>query len=508
MILRRRRPLRALQYAAGAAVFFAVWWGGSYLLGPRVLPTPAQVFSFLANPEVLGRFVGDVSVTVGRGLLGFGLSLLVATPVGAVMGRHGAGERTGFFPLLLLQSAPPLFWITPLVLWLGTRGMVAPVVAFLVSVPLLTLHTQMAIKHIPAYAYDVFVVYAPSSWSVARELYLPHLIPVLRSNAHLGALIAIKAAMLAEWFAAQDGFGRTIRVAYQFFAMTEFVGWAFLFLVVVGFGSLLLHVVLVRLLPMYRPTKAPGGVSGAGADVADSRAPSALLAREPEKPGAPLFEVVDLSFGYGVEPLFSGVSFAVEADRPLVISGPSGCGKTTLLKCIAGILSPRHGTIRGEGQRTLVFQDDALLAHRDALGNVLLPVLPRPAVGDIRRATDCLELWGLADESAKFPYELSGGMRKRVAMSRAWFMNPDVLLLDEPFTNLDEPARRALWERFFVLALARSVATIVVTHYPDELRDFDVSFLPWESIGTGCGSAEWVLHQSASKHDQPHSQGS
>jgi NitT/TauT family transport system permease protein len=151
-----RRLRHALQYGAGAALFFTVWWGGSYAIGPRVLPAPAPVFAYLADGTVLASLLGDIALTVWRGALGFFMALTLATPVGVAMGRRGSTGRAGFFPVLLLQSAPPLFWVTPLILWLGTRGVVAPVVAFLVSFPLMTVHTQMAISHIPAYAYDVF----------------------------------------------------------------------------------------------------------------------------------------------------------------------------------------------------------------------------------------------------------------------------------------------------------------------------------------------------------------
>ena len=97
----------------------------------------------------------------------------------------------------------------------------------------------------------MFAIYAPRKDVIARELYLPHLLPALRSNVHLGVLVAVKASMLAEWFAAQDGFGRTIRLHYQFFAMTEFLSWALLFLVVVGGLSLLLKCCLDRFLPTF-----------------------------------------------------------------------------------------------------------------------------------------------------------------------------------------------------------------------------------------------------------------
>lgn len=474
------RLRKGLHYTLGIALFIALWWGGSYLAGPRLLPPPTDVVGYIASRGVVTSFFQQVVLTVGRGLLGFSVAWIVAIPLGFIMGRREAGERVGFFPLLLLQSAPPLFWVTPLVLWLGTRGMVAPVVAFLVSLPLLSVHTMNAIRAVPDYEHDVFTVYAPRPLVIARELYLPHLLPALKANIHLGILVAIKAAMLAEWFAAQDGFGRTIRIHYQFFAMTEFVSWALMFLVVVGGLSFALRTVLSRWLPQYRRT----------AMLAAGEQPGAPNTTAVTSHGADSVDlVVDrLTFGYqrsviASRPLFEEVSFTVHHGKPLVVYGESGCGKTTLLKCVADIIKPWSGRVSPTAAKvSLVFQEDALLPHRDVLGNVLLPAMPNVTGGDFESAAQCLQQWGLAGSEAKYPHELSGGMRKRLAMARAWFYDAPILLLDEPFVNLDREARSALWELLFQRLQERSQCALIITHYPEELSRFPVDLLSWTEL--------------------------
>jgi ABC-type nitrate/sulfonate/bicarbonate transport system permease component/ABC-type lipoprotein export system ATPase subunit len=435
-----RKLLRhSAYYLIGFLLFIGVWWGGSYLAGPGVLPPPSAIADYLVQPGVVASFLGQVALTVGRGVLGFSLAWIAASPLGFLMGRSPTAERIGFFPFFLLQSAPPLFWVTPLVLWLGTRGQVAPAVAFLVSLPLLTVHISSAVRHIPDYEYDVFRVYAPRPGVIARELYVPHLLPAVKSNAHLGLLVAIKAAMLAEWFAAQNGFGQTIRIHYQFFAMTEFLTWAILFLVLIGGLSLLIRTVLNRALPQYRPL-----ASAEDSELPPPEVPARFLAQA-QADAPPRLDIRHLTFAYEKEPVLNDVSLSADTSTPVVIHGESGCGKTTLLRCIAGILTPKSGTVETIGRVGLVFQEDALLAHRDALGNVLLPAMPRPTELQIEEARWCLHLWGMGDHAEQYPHELSGGMRKRLAMARAWFHSPDVLLLDEPFVNLDREARgRAL----------------------------------------------------------------
>lgn len=476
------RFTRAVQYLAGFAAFILLWWGGSLLVGPAVLPTPAMVAGYISSPAVLGSFGAQVAKTAARGLLGFSLAWAVALPAGLVMGRRSAGERLGFFPLLLLQSAPPLFWVTPLVLWLGTDGLVAPVVAFLVSLPLLAVHAATAVRHIPEYEYDVFAVYAPRPGVVARELYLPHLLPAVKSNIHLGLLVSIKASMLAEWFAAQDGFGRTIRIHYQFFAMTEFVGWALLFLVVIGGVSFSVRAMLSKALPARRATDTSKLRRETRPGAAEREEPGRRLILSGREQDAHPLEVRALSFGYSREPLFTGVSLSAEPGRPLVLTGESGCGKTTLLKCIAGIVRPWSGTVDTPKPVGLVFQEDALLEHRDALGNVLLPSMPTLTADDADRALAALELWGLSGHSNKFPPELSGGMRKRLSMARAWYFAPSVLLLDEPFVNLDREARTALWELLLERLTEAAIPTVIVTHYPEEIHGYDIDVMSWGEL--------------------------
>lgn len=472
--------MKAFAYLLGFLFFVAVWWGGSLLVGSAVLPAPWSAFRYLATDGVVGLLIGELILTLWRGLVGFALALATALPIGVAMGRRRSHARFAFFPLLMLQSAPPLFWITPLVLWLGTRGSVPTVVAYLVSLPMLTMHTMMAIRHIPAWEYDVFAVYAPRRLVVARELYLPHLVPALKSNIHLGILVAVKAAMLAEWFAAPTGFGRMVRIYYQTFAMLEFTAWAFAFLLVVGAISFLLEAALKVLLPVYRGTPLPTSRGDDRTHTNGGRAAVDGVAPDESAPGA--LRVTDLTFGYGRAPLFQAVNLTVTPGRPMVLHGRSGCGKTTLLKCLSGVLQPWRGRVETQRPVGLVFQDDALLFHRDALGNVLLPAMPRYSAADVRRARECLALWGLAEKESAFPHELSGGMRKRLAMARVWFMNPRALLLDEPFVNLDKEARVAMWDLFFLRLAHIRVPTLIVTHYREEIEQYDVQLCSWSGL--------------------------
>lgn len=482
----RSRTRRALDYVLGFALFLLVWWGGSLVVGPGILPGPAAAASYLASGGVLQSFLTEFTRTLARAILGFSAAWVAAVPAGFVMGRFRAGDRIGFFPLFLLQGAPPLFWVTPLVLWLGTDGLVAPAVAFLISLPLLTAHVASAIRHIPEFKYDVFRIYAPRPRVIVRELYLPSLLPAVRSNIELGFLLSVKGAMLAEWFAAQNGFGTEIRIFYQFFAMTEFVSWAFLFLIVVGSISVGLRFALNRLLPPYRPTLTrDDGLRGEAPLFGPEHQPSHPSGGESATDNLASLSVHDLSSGYEGEAVFTGIDLTVRATMPVVVSGESGCGKTTLARCIVGLLPAWTGTISGPEHRALVFQSDALLEHRDAIGNVLLPSLPNPTRREVELAREALDRWGLADAERRFPHELSGGMRKRLSMARAWFHDPQALILDEPFVNLDREARAALWETLLDRLRDAPIPCLIITHYPEELPSEHVRRVIWDEIRHG-----------------------
>ena len=147
----------------------------------------------------------------------------------------------------------------------------------------------------------------------------------------------------------------------------------------------------------------------------------------------------------------SGVSFAAAQGEFVAILGPSGCGKSTMLMMCGGLESVTSGRIEMAGTPLvgpresigLMFQDPTLLPWKSVLENVLFPIriLRRPASDYIERAQKLVELVGLGGFENKRPHQLSGGMRQRVAICRALVYDPDILLMDEPFSALDAMTR-------------------------------------------------------------------
>ncbi|MGH3643862.1 MAG: ABC transporter ATP-binding protein [Mycobacterium sp.] len=172
------------------------------------------------------------------------------------------------------------------------------------------------------------------------------------------------------------------------------------------------------------------------------------------------------------------VNLSVGSGQFVALVGPSGCGKSTLLKVAAGLVTPTSGQVRLDSQAVtappvgvgMLFQNDALLPWRTARENVRLPlqVAGRPRGEQDRRITALLEQVGLADFADYPPSQLSGGMRKRVALARTLASDPTVFLMDEPFGPLDALTRREIGADFLRLWEQLRTTVLFVTHDVDE----------------------------------------
>jgi NitT/TauT family transport system ATP-binding protein len=168
------------------------------------------------------------------------------------------------------------------------------------------------------------------------------------------------------------------------------------------------------------------------------------------------------------------VSFSIRPGEFVTLVGPSGCGKSTLLRCLCGLEKPSVGDVAIDGQSLrgypkklgMVFQRDVLLDWRTVLANVLLPIeirSGRPADFE-PRARQLLVAYGLAGFEHRYPWELSGGMRQRVAICRAMIDDPTLLLMDEPFAALDAFTRDDLNLDLQRISEASHKTVVFVTH--------------------------------------------
>ncbi|KAB8315814.1 ABC transporter ATP-binding protein [Tolypothrix campylonemoides VB511288] len=194
-------------------------------------------------------------------------------------------------------------------------------------------------------------------------------------------------------------------------------------------------------------------------------------------------ENVTLKFSQMTAPAVDGVTLALVPGDLLGLVGPSGCGKTTLLRIIAGFESPQTGTVEIAGQLVagnnqwvppeqrhigMVFQDYALFPHLSVAENIAFGLRFAKARERQKRVTDFLALVRLTGLENRYPHELSGGQQQRVALARALAAQPQLLLFDEPLSNLDVQVRHRLREEVLEILKAKKISGIFVTHDQQE----------------------------------------
>lgn len=197
----------------------------------------------------------------------------------------------------------------------------------------------------------------------------------------------------------------------------------------------------------------------------------------------PLLSVEHLECRYGRMVVVQDLSFQVQRGEIACLLGPSGCGKTTVLQAVAGFVPPFGGSIQLDGRLIasqkggvppehrgvgMVFQDYALFPHLSVRDNIGFGLHRRSRSERRQQVAHLLELVKLEDFADRYPHELSGGQQQRVALARALAPRPQLLLLDEPFSNLDTELRRQLALEVRAILKEEGISAIVVTHDQDE----------------------------------------
>jgi len=192
----------------------------------------------------------------------------------------------------------------------------------------------------------------------------------------------------------------------------------------------------------------------------------------------PLLKLSHVSFSYheaeGETPALSDISFDLEPGKFLAVVGPSGCGKSTLLSLICGLLTPEEGTIslfglpfqEARAHIGYMLQRDHLFEWRTVYSNVVLglEIQKKMTPDRLQKVDAMLDTYGLSDFRSARPSQLSGGMRQRAALIRTLALEPDLLLLDEPFSALDYQTRLSVCDDIYEIIKREDKTAILVTH--------------------------------------------
>ncbi|MFO6424536.1 ABC transporter ATP-binding protein [Motilimonas sp. KMU-193] len=198
-------------------------------------------------------------------------------------------------------------------------------------------------------------------------------------------------------------------------------------------------------------------------------------------------EIAQVHCSYNGVEILSDMSVTLESNEILCLLGSSGCGKTTLLKAIAGLLPLKSGDITINGRQVngenlhlpaeqrkvgMIFQDYALFPHMTVMENVVFGIDHLSKAEQQQRANQVLALVKLSDFAERYPHQLSGGQQQRVAIARALAYQPDIMLLDEPFSNIDSQVRLELIAEIKRILKQAGISAVFVTHSKEEAFAF------------------------------------
>lgn len=192
----------------------------------------------------------------------------------------------------------------------------------------------------------------------------------------------------------------------------------------------------------------------------------------------PLLEIRDLGKSFGTHTVIDDVNFEVYPEETVAILGQSGVGKSTLFQIVAGLSKPDTGDVLLEGESIVdkpgslayMLQKDLLLNHKTVMENAALPLTIQGMDKTARheKVMPYLDTFGLAQTENKYPRQLSGGMRQRVAFLRTYMMNKPIMLLDEPFSALDPMTKYQIHEWYQDLSDKFKITTLFITHDVEE----------------------------------------
>lgn len=178
-----------------------------------------------------------------------------------------------------------------------------------------------------------------------------------------------------------------------------------------------------------------------------------------------MLRIENITHHFGSLTVLSDLSFVLEKEEIVAIMGPSGCGKSTLLRIIAGLILPNNGRVDGPPKNiSMIFQDDRLLPWHTTLQNISIVRDQR----DLSLLYALIRDVGLEGFEQYRPHQLSGGMKKRCSIARAFYHSGEILLMDEPFTGLDLSIRQEMMDLLLKVWTKRKRPILFVTHEPEE----------------------------------------
>jgi len=460
------------------AVLFwlAVWQAAGMAVGDTIFfVTPAQVFLRLFTLAAEPSFWQSLLYSFLRIVLGF-LAAAACGSLLAVLAASGRRIRELLAPLMRTIRTVPVVSFIILALILFTSENLSILISFLMGLPVMYEGVLAGMTHTDGKLREMADVFRIPSSRRIRYIDIPQVIPYFRSAAATACGLCWKAGTAAEVIGIPTGsIGEKLQQAKIYLETPDLFAWT---LMIVALSLLTEKLFLsaadaAEKAALRMPEAAPAGREQvlSGTDpCAEEPLPAGGRAgsRVPEAPADICFNNVCRS--YGTEEVLRNFTDVFPAGQVTGIMAPSGTGKTTLLRIAAGLEKPDSGTVSGtDGRLAAVFQENRLCEYLTAEANIRL-VRPDLTEKAVRKA---MADFGLNDCAGKNVSAFSGGMKRRTTILRALLSEWDILLLDEPFTGLDERTGAAVIAETRSYCRGRTV--IFVTHDPEECAAMGVT---------------------------------
>lgn len=453
--------LKQIAYGLLAIVFWIFVW---HFLAQKIdnvifLPTPKQTFKALF--DICGRKEFKIIVwsSFFRIFKGFILAIIIGVAI-AIIAYFIKLIDILISPLMkLIKAVPVASFIILALLWINSKDL-ATLISFMMVLPIVYINLLQALKNVDENMLEIVKVFNVNLYRRIRFIYMPNILPALIAACKIGLGFSFKAGIAAEIIGLpMNSIGWELYQSKLYLMTEEMFAWT----VVIIFISIFIEGICIYLLNRFSEKILKFN------NFKPSKRDNTILRSETDNAAKKEIELNNISKSYGKEQVLKNVNITFNSYEPVCIMGESGVGKTTLTRIILGLTKPDSGSLKNLSKlkTTVVFQEDRLIENVDiytnlycALGNKFTKISVDKHLKEL----------GLEGEGNKIVKELSGGMKRRVAVIRAILTDSDIIILDEAFKGLDEKNKDITIE--YVKKYCKNKILILVTHDISECEKF------------------------------------
>lgn len=447
----KKRKRNLLQKSIIILFWLALWQFAAYLADNAILLTgPIQVAEVFWENLKTPDFLKIIFYSFGRIGLGFFLAFLCGVVLGALSCRFVFLDEMLAPVMVTLKSVPVASFVVLLLIWFGA-GKLSFFISFLIVFPNVYVNTNEGLKSTDKKLLEMADVFGIRGWNRFCYIYRPALMPYLSSCLKISLGMSWKSGVAAEVIGMPEfSLGERLYMSKIYLDTAGLFAWTVtIILLSFFFEKGVLY--LLKRFARWKPCP-----------VTEWRDKRAVPAEEAEEKVC----ISHLRKSYGENSIFWDLSLTLEPGKRYCLMAPSGRGKTTLLRILAGLEQADSGSVKC-GQPAMVFQEDRLCEEYDVVTNIMLTTRRKNKEDLAWFRKEASQI--LPAECSKQPVkELSGGMKRRCAVLRAMLSDAAIILMDEPFTGLDEENRRKTAQ--YILERLQGRTLLVTTHQETDVE--------------------------------------